>query len=92
MKRDESTESALVRAGLAQSRIAELSLVGSAVTSPRPGKESGDRGVIADVKKIQTLVVLAVALGTVWVDSSTADAANSPTFRDCSLAAGLDPD
>jgi hypothetical protein len=44
------------------------------------------------VTKIQTLVVFAAVVATVWINAATTDAANSPTFRDCSLAGGLDPD
>ena len=34
----------------------------------------------------------ALAVAGAWVAVPTASAANSPTFRDCSLAGGLDPD
>ena len=43
--------------------------------------------------KMRVLFALcALTLGTAWLPAPAAEAANSPTFRDCSLAGGIDPD
>jgi hypothetical protein len=45
---------------------------------------------VGRVRPLLGLCALAVAM--CWQAAASADAANSPTFRDCSLAAGIDPD
>ena len=43
--------------------------------------------------RVRLLVGLAaLTAATVWIGAPDADAANSPTFRDCAFTAGIDPD